>query len=76
MIAAVLGAGTGSVSRVEHIGSTSIPGMAAKNVIDVQASVVDLDEAVAVLEGPLTAMGFERLPYDHDHVPAARFVQC
>ena len=60
----------GVVERVEHIGSTAIPGMAAKNVIDLQASVDDLDRAVDVLDGPLRAMGFERLPYEHDHVPA------
>ena len=56
--------------RVEHIGSTAIPGMAAKNVIDLQASVDDLDRAAAVLDAPLAAMGFERQPYEHDHVPA------
>jgi GrpB-like predicted nucleotidyltransferase (UPF0157 family) len=68
--AQVLVAGGGLVHRVEHIGSTSIPGMAAKNVIDLQASVDDLDRAVAALDGPLAAMGYERLPYEHDHVPA------
>ena len=72
LIAAVLAAADRGVLRVEHIGSTAIPGMAAKNVIDLQASVDDLDRAVAVLDEPLGALGFERLPYDHDHVPAGR----
>jgi GrpB-like predicted nucleotidyltransferase (UPF0157 family) len=70
LIAAVLAASNGVVHRVEHIGSTSIPGMAAKNVIDLQASVDDLDRAAAALDAPLESMGFERLPYEHDHVPA------
>jgi GrpB-like predicted nucleotidyltransferase (UPF0157 family) len=70
VIAAVLAASNGLVQRVEHIGSTAIPGMAAKDVIDLQASVADLDQAAAVLESPLRALGFERLPYDCDHVPA------
>ena len=35
------------VIRVDHIGSTAIPGLAAKDVIDIQLTVVDLDrEAV------------------------------
>jgi GrpB-like predicted nucleotidyltransferase (UPF0157 family) len=70
LIAAVMAMSDGAVERVEHIGSTSIQGMAAKNVIDLQASVDDLDRAVEVLDGPLAAIGFERLPYEHDHVPA------
>ena len=31
-----------AVRRVDHIGSTAIPGMAAKNVIDLQLTVPDL----------------------------------
>jgi GrpB-like predicted nucleotidyltransferase (UPF0157 family) len=58
--------------RVEHIGSTSIPGMAAKDILDMQASVPDLDEAAAAFAGPLAALGFASLPYNHDHVPAGR----
>jgi GrpB-like predicted nucleotidyltransferase (UPF0157 family) len=68
--AQVLAAGGGVVHRIEHIGSTSIPGMAAKNVIDLQALVDDLDIAAAALDAPLAALGYERLPYEHDHVPA------
>jgi len=56
--------------RVEHIGSTSIPGMAAKDVLDMQVSVDDLDVAAAAFDEPLRALGFERKPYEHDHVPA------
>ncbi len=68
--AQVLAAGGGLVHRVEHIGSTSIPEMAAKNVVDLQASVDDLDRAATELAAPLAAMGYERFPYEHDHVPA------
>jgi GrpB-like predicted nucleotidyltransferase (UPF0157 family) len=70
LIAAIIDASKGTVRRVEHIGSTSIPGMAAKNVLDLQASVADLDAAADALTAPLAAMGFERLPYENDHVPA------
>jgi GrpB-like predicted nucleotidyltransferase (UPF0157 family) len=56
--------------RVDHIGSTSIPGMHAKDVIDVQVSVADLAAAAAAFDEPLARLGFERGPYESDHVPA------
>ncbi len=56
--------------RIEHIGSTSIPGMAAKNVLDIQVSVDDLDVAATAFDAPLRALGFEPRPFDRDHVPA------
>ena len=40
--------------RIDHIGSTSVPGLAAKNRIDIQVTVASLDEA-----NPLGAAGFE-----------------
>jgi dephospho-CoA kinase len=56
--------------RIEHIGSTAIAGMAAKNVIDLQASVADLESAARDFDRPLAAQGFRLVPYEHDHVPA------
>ncbi len=56
--------------RVDHIGSTAIPGMAAKDVLDIQVSVDDLDLAAAAFAEPLRTLRFERAPYEHDHVPA------
>ncbi|WP_328317806.1 GrpB family protein [Streptomyces sp. NBC_00388] len=56
--------------RIEHIGSTAIPGMAAKPVFDLQVSVGDLAAAAALFEGPLAELGFRRSPYERDHVPA------
>lgn len=43
--------------RIDHIGSTSVPGLAAKPVIDIQISVTSLEPTDAFL-GPLTGMGF------------------
>jgi GrpB-like predicted nucleotidyltransferase (UPF0157 family) len=57
-------------AQVEHIGSTSIPGMAAKPVFDFQVSVRDLDEAADAFGGPLADAGFRASPYRVDHVPA------
>ena len=33
-----------SVLRIDHIGSTSVPELAAKDIIDVQMTVIDLDD--------------------------------
>jgi len=60
------------VLHAAHIGSTSIPGMPAKNILDLQLSVWDLPEAAAAFDGPLTQLGYARLPFEHDHVPAGQ----
>jgi GrpB-like predicted nucleotidyltransferase (UPF0157 family) len=60
----------GFAQRVEHIGSTAIPGMAAKPVFDMQVSVTDLDAAAKTFDEPLRQIGLERLPWLADHVPA------
>ncbi|WP_377273363.1 GrpB family protein [Peterkaempfera sp. SMS 1(5)a] len=46
-----------AAARIDHIGSTSVPGLAAKPVIDIQISVASLEPPDAFLD-PLTAMGF------------------
>ncbi|HVM16574.1 MAG TPA: GrpB family protein [Gaiellaceae bacterium] len=43
---------------VHHIGSTAIPGIAAKSSLDLMAGVRDLEEARAAVE-PLRARGYE-----------------
>jgi GrpB-like predicted nucleotidyltransferase (UPF0157 family) len=58
--------------HVEHIGSTAVPGMAAKPVFDVQISVRDLQEAQDAFTGPLAGHGYDLAPYRQDHVPAGR----
>jgi len=47
--------------RIDHIGSTSVPGLAAKPVIDVQVSVASL-EPVAPFRDPLQDIGFVYRP--------------
>jgi GrpB-like predicted nucleotidyltransferase (UPF0157 family) len=56
--------------RIEHIGSTAIAGMAAKDIFDLQVSVRDLPEAARIFDVPLSTLGFTRSPYEADHVPA------
>jgi GrpB-like predicted nucleotidyltransferase (UPF0157 family) len=48
-IAAILRQGLGdSALRIDHIGSTSVPGLAAKDVIDIQITVPALDQKILV----------------------------
>jgi putative glutamine amidotransferase len=44
--------------RVEHVGSTSVPGLAAKPVIDIQISVATLTPRAPIVE-PLVSLGYE-----------------
>lgn len=44
--------------QIEHIGSTAVPGLAAKPIIDISASVNALDEVDAFLQ-PLSTLGYE-----------------
>ena len=59
-----------AAERIEHIGSTSIPGMAAKNVLDIQMSVDDLGGATDAIDRALGPLGFVREAYERDHLPA------
>jgi GrpB-like predicted nucleotidyltransferase (UPF0157 family) len=43
---------------VEHVGSTAIPGMAAKPIIDVQPGLRAFDDGFVCVE-PMTALGYE-----------------
>ena len=52
--------------RIDHIGSTSIPGLAAKDVIDVQITVATLDPAI---REALQAIGYVQRPHLADHIP-------
>ncbi|MEU4567364.1 dephospho-CoA kinase [Micromonospora sp. NPDC023956] len=48
--------------RIDHIGSTAVPGLPAKDVIDIQLAVPSLAEADGDLAERLTAAGFPRFP--------------
>jgi len=67
-LADVLRTGLGPLAlRVDHIGSTAVPGLPAKDVIDLQVGVVELSAAVA---DAISRLGFVPFPQaDRDHVP-------
>lgn len=58
MISSRLQAGLGSLAkRIDHIGSTSVPGLSAKDIIDIQVTVDGLSDQ---LLDAFTSMGYSR----------------
>jgi GrpB-like predicted nucleotidyltransferase (UPF0157 family) len=49
------------VLRIEHVGSTSVPGLTAKPVIDIQVSVASLENPAAYSE-LLAQLGYSHVP--------------
>ena len=52
--------------RIDHIGSTAVPGLDAKDRIDIQVTVEGLKQPV---EDALASIGYTRLEYLKDHPP-------
>lgn len=57
-VAAVLGA---AAERIEHIGSTAVPGLSAKPIIDILVAAARLGPPVAYI-GPLQRLGYTYFP--------------
>lgn len=51
--------------RIDHNGSTSIPGLGAKPIIDIQVSVAAL-QPIAAYGEPLRAIGYVHVPHPDD----------
>ena len=45
------------ISDIQHIGSTSVPGLAAKPIIDIAIGTTSFEEAVVCIE-PISALGY------------------
>jgi GrpB-like predicted nucleotidyltransferase (UPF0157 family) len=64
--AARIRAALGSIAlRIDHHGSTSVPGLAAKPIIDIQVSVADLDP-MDRYHRPLRSIGYAHVPHLDD----------
>lgn len=61
------------VEGVEHIGSTAVPGLSAKPIVDLMASVTDLDTVVTEASERLAADGWCYVPTALDRRPWRRF---
>ena len=71
-LATPLGVALGGLAvRIDHIGSTSVPELPAKNVIDLQVIVAELDSELIVRR--LGVVGFDQRDGEwnlRDHIPA------
>ena len=61
------------VVAIEHIGSTAVPGLAAKPIVDIMVGVDTLDHARAVLIDPVEALGYAYAPEAEDEMPFRRY---
>ncbi|MGI8574426.1 MAG: GrpB family protein [Egibacteraceae bacterium] len=48
----------GTARRVEHIGSTAVPGLPAKPIVDIQVSVIDVENETQYM-APMTDAGYK-----------------
>jgi GrpB-like predicted nucleotidyltransferase (UPF0157 family) len=60
--------------RLEHIGSTAVPGLAAKPIVDILIGVPHLRDAVTCIAG-LTALGYHYIPAVEVAMPYRRFLR-
>lgn len=67
-ITSILRAGLGDLAlRIDHIGSTSVPGLASKDVIDIQITVARQDETIIKA---MSSLGYSLVQGIHlDHQP-------
>ncbi|MDM9619456.1 GrpB family protein [Rhizobium sp. S96] len=80
----ILSLAPGLVLAIEHIGSTAVPGLAAKPKIDLDAVLID-EAAVSTLSAKLAVSGFRthgdphndgRLPFTREHEDGLRLYLC
>ncbi|MCH7484776.1 MAG: GrpB family protein [Chloroflexi bacterium] len=57
---------------IEHVGSTSVPGLAAKPVVDIMPGLRSLDEAPHVVSA-METIGYEYRPDTEDELPERRY---
>lgn len=58
---------------IEHIGSTSIPGLAAKPVIDIMIGVNDLSDVNTNFIKKLASLGYSYVPEREQEMPERRY---
>jgi GrpB-like predicted nucleotidyltransferase (UPF0157 family) len=61
------------VADIQHIGSTSVPGLGAKPVIDILIGVRSLADADAHCLQPIVSLGYEYVPAYEAGMPYRRF---
>lgn len=61
-----------AVVAIEHVGSTAVPGLGAKPIIDIMVAVRSLADAEACIE-PLQSIGYEYVPEYEVFIPERRY---
>jgi GrpB-like predicted nucleotidyltransferase (UPF0157 family) len=72
VIGAEVRAALGSAVQIHHIGSTSVPGLAAKDVLDIQVGLTNLEQPE--LRPALEGCGFVWRDIHSDHTPPGMVV--
>lgn len=62
------------VEDIQHMGSTSVEGLAAKPIIDMMIGISTLDDAKYCIP-PLEAMGYEYVPEFEKDLPMRRYLR-
>jgi GrpB-like predicted nucleotidyltransferase (UPF0157 family) len=70
--ARILGVIGDKVVAIEHIGSTAVPGLGAKPIIDIMVAVRHLADADECIE-PLQSIGYEYVPEYEASIPKRRY---
>ncbi|HEY5620667.1 MAG TPA: GrpB family protein [Candidatus Bathyarchaeia archaeon] len=70
--AEILAAIGDKVVAIEHFGSTAVPGLGAKPIIDILIAVRHLDDAKECIE-PLRQLGYEYRPINEILIPGTRY---
>ncbi len=60
------------LSGIEHVGSTSVPGLAAKPVVDIMPGLRSLGDSPHIV-GPLQKLGYQYFPEHEDVMPERRY---
>ena len=60
------------VVEIEHIGSSAVPGLAARPVIDIQVGVWTVDDSAEILAA-VESLGYEYVPKFEDELPDRRY---
>ncbi len=60
------------LEAIEHIGSTAVPGLAGKPIIDIMAGLRRLSDAHPTIE-PLASLGYEYVPEHEVDMPERRY---
>ena len=64
----------GAAAEIEHIGSTSVPGLAAKPIIDILIGAEDLGQTDCLVPA-LAGVGYGYVPEYEDELPERRYFE-